>query len=109
MMAHDEELKQKPWEAVGMSRRTWYRHGKPDKPRRKFTREEEIAGLREAGIPVKSWRTWQRTMRVLQSPLAPFVESGQMSISRADKILSTPGGVERFIKMLEMFERARAS
>lgn len=22
----------KPWEAVGMSRATWYRHGKPEKP-----------------------------------------------------------------------------
>ena len=95
--------KDQPWIALGMSRATWYRLGKPDKPRRKFTHEEQLEGLAKNGMAFSSWRTYQRTMRALTSPLMPYVKSGQMSVNQADKILASPGGAEGFLKMVEIW------
>ena len=65
----------KPWDAFGISRATWYRHGKPDpaaNPRREMlflTQEEQ---MKMAGFSA-SKRSWQRYLRARR--LAPEVES----------------------------------
>ena len=97
-----------------MSRATWYRLGKPDKPRKprqKRTLEGELEAAKIfselSGTRIKSWRTYQRVTRVMESPLAPYVISG-MSVSLADKILASPGGAEHCLKVMEMWNAACA-
>jgi hypothetical protein len=53
--------KQKPWEAIGMSRASWYRYGKPTAKPSKPMMQREIA--RKVGV---SLRTAQRITRVLR-------------------------------------------
>jgi hypothetical protein len=52
-MRHD------PWKALGWSRASWYRHGKPDYPYRRYNTQKEEAA--KGGISV---RTYQRLMRI---------------------------------------------
>jgi hypothetical protein len=56
---HDgEQLRRKPWEAIGMSRGSWYRHGKPtEKPKR--TTHKDVA--KSFGV---SLRTVQRAYTI---------------------------------------------
>ena len=75
-----------------MSRATWYRLGKPETKPKKRTLKEQLPVLKAAGL-VKSVRSYKRMMRALQSPLAPYVASGEMSASQADKILAEGGGM----------------
>jgi hypothetical protein len=76
----------KPWEALGMSRATWYRHGKPTKPRKKVKNVHELAKF----VGASSTRSYQRMMRVMSSELVGYFHAGQLSISQADRILSSP-------------------
>ena len=85
--------KDKPWIALGMSRATWYRRGKPTEPRVKVKRVDEVAA--QVGAP--SVRTYQRIMRVLQSPLGSFLASGDLKPGQADKMLADPESLERFL------------
>jgi hypothetical protein len=55
-MRHD------PWKALGWSRASWYRHGKPDYPYRRYSTQKEEAA--KGGISV---RTYQRFMRILKT------------------------------------------
>jgi hypothetical protein len=48
--------KEKPWEAIGMSRTTWYRRGKPTANNKRVRQPDIAASL---GL---SLRTYQRTM-----------------------------------------------
>jgi hypothetical protein len=90
---------EKPWIALGISRATWYRHGKPT-TWRKVTMAEEAAMF---GFP--SLRSFQRVRRVLQSPLAPYVPLTEdvpgFSFGLADKLLSNPGRLKRFLEDVE--------
>ena len=90
-------MRQTPWEKIGVSRATWYRHGKPtEKPRRPKT-VPEIA--RQTGVG--STRTYYRTMRALKSELAPFVIAGQLSAAQADRMLGgDPERLRRFLKLV---------
>ena len=55
----------KPWEAIGISRATWYRHGKPtEKPKKLLTAAERVKMLG----PSVSARTAQRIERVMAVP-----------------------------------------
>jgi hypothetical protein len=67
-----------------------------------------LPGLAAEGI-AKSVRTWQRKMRVMESPLMPYVMTGEMSVSQADKILSSPGGAEQFLKIVEIWNAKRGA
>ena len=62
----------RPWEKIGISRSTWFRHGKPTEKPKKPKTVAEIA----AQVGASSTRTYYRKMRVLGSELAPFVHSG---------------------------------
>lgn len=80
------------WQAIGMSRATWYRHGKPDKKRERATiaRQAEMVGA-------SSVRSFQRLMQVMQDPeLAPFVAAG-LKPGQAEKLLTNPEHKRRFL------------
>jgi hypothetical protein len=52
-----------PWEAIGMSRASWYRHGKPTEKPKRITVADEA---RRAGV---STRTHQHIMRVMAADI----------------------------------------
>ena len=92
----------RPWEKIGISRSTWYRHGKPTETPKKPKTVSEIA----AQVGASSTRTYYRTMRVLKSELAPFVHSGQLSIAKADRMLGgDPERLRRFQKLITAFQK----
>jgi hypothetical protein len=86
----------RPWEKIGISRATWYRHGKPTEKPRKPKTAPEIAKQ----IGVTSTRTYYRTMRALKSDLGPFVTAGHLSVAQVDRLLSDPEHLRRFLQML---------
>jgi hypothetical protein len=73
----------KPWETVGMSRASWYRHGKPtEKPPKRETQAEAIKRL--GG----SVRTLQRVLRIYREPdLMKLVADGKLSIGKAEALV----------------------
>jgi hypothetical protein len=82
----------KPWQAIGISRATWYRHGKPtEKPKR----SSEAAQARAAGV---SLRTHQRIMRVMgaDTDLAVVMLKGWVKPGRAERVISDPRLHRRF-------------
>ena len=82
-----KEKPERPWSALGMSRATWYRRGKPTTKR---TPRLTMASLtRSSGV---SLRTSQRTMRVMRSSpeLTAWVRDGQLTIGEAEKMLTGP-------------------
>jgi hypothetical protein len=96
---------EKPWIALGISRATWYRHSKPTTWSKRITVAEEAANL---GAP--SLRSHQRIMRVLDSPLLPFLVAGILKPGQADKLLSSPRRLQQFLEEVEReVERLRAS
>lgn len=93
-------MRQTPWETVGMSRATWYRRGKPTKPHKRITAADTAKH-----VGFSSTRTYYRTMRVLQSDLAPLVASGQLSVARADLMLRDPEKLRRFFDLLARMQK----
>ena len=69
----------KPWEAIGISRATWYRHGKPtEKPRKPSL----AAAARAAGV---STRTAQRIERVMAADMDLAVVMLKMAGASPDR------------------------
>jgi hypothetical protein len=85
----------KPWEKIGISRATWYRHEKPtEKPER-----DNLADVaKQFGYP--SVRSMQRALRVMRSELWPIVERGLVSIAKADRSLADPDFMRRAREIL---------
>ena len=87
------DLRQKPWEAVGMSRATWYRRGKPTE-KWPDPADRHAAGLQlRMGISgARSLRTLQRFERVMRKnmDLARAIRRGDISAAFADWIVSNP-------------------
>ena len=98
--------KDKPWEALSMSRATWYRYGKPDKPfprhelmslcepkkgkrfRRFSTEREKFECTRKYTGMGWSFRTWQRFQRLAKeaSPeLLELVDKKKITIGEAER------------------------
>jgi hypothetical protein len=55
-------------------------------------------------VGLTSKRSLQRYLRVLQSPLAPFLASGWLAAWRADRMLADPEHVRRFLELVADFE-----
>jgi hypothetical protein len=88
----------KPWEAIGMSRATWYRHGKPSEKPKRITVAD---AARAAGV---STRTHQRIMRVMRDDKGLAVlmlKHGWCKPGQAEKILTNPRAHRAFRKMLK--------
>jgi hypothetical protein len=81
------------WEAIGMSRASWYRHGNPtEKPPRPSSVANEA---RKAGVSV---RTHQR-MRVLGADIelaALMLNQGWCKPGQAERIIANPAEHRRF-------------
>jgi hypothetical protein len=99
----DVRQKAKPWEALGISRATWYRYGKPtDKAVYDDLRWEKqgacgtLADCDFLKNRFGSIRSYQRAMRVHNSELWPYAEHGIVSIAEADRILGNPHALRRF-------------
>jgi hypothetical protein len=74
-------MRQTPWKKIGVSRATWYRHGKPSEKPRKPKTVPEMA--KQDGAT--STRTYYCTTRALQSELGPLVMADQLSVAKADR------------------------
>jgi hypothetical protein len=87
-----------PWEAIGISRATWYRHGKPtEKP----FRSSVVREARAAGVSV---RTHQRIMRVMRadSDLAvAMLNHGWCKPGQAEAIVANPVWLRRFRRLVK--------
>jgi hypothetical protein len=97
--------KPKPWEAIGMSRATWYRHGKPTEKPRRITVADEA---RRAGLSV---RTHQRIMRVMTADIdlaALMLEHGWCKPGQAERIVADPVEHRRFRKWLVAEKRRKS-
>jgi hypothetical protein len=95
-----------PWLALGMSRATWYRLGKPEtKPERPMTQP-----LR-ARLMNASLRSLQRGERVARSApgLADQVAAGVLKIGRAERLLFSPTFKEMRQKAVNEAPQRRSS
>jgi hypothetical protein len=90
----------RPWEAAGMSRSGWYRHGKPsEKPRRQT--QAQMARIAQVSL-----RRLQRAIRINKyAPcLKPFIWDGLITTGAAEKYL---GNVDRMAALIvDLRERA---
>jgi hypothetical protein len=88
----------KPWEAIGISRATWYRHGKPtEKPKR-----TSIARAARA-MGASSTRTFQRINRVLAADMdlaLLMLQHGWCKPGQAEAIIRDPVLHRKFRKLL---------
>jgi hypothetical protein len=88
----------KPWQAIGMSRASWYRHGKPAK---KPPRPSAAAAARAAGV---SLRTHQRIMRVMAADIdlaVAMLDRGWCKPAQAEAIIKNPALLREFRKMVK--------
>jgi hypothetical protein len=81
-----DKVRHKPWEAIGMSRAGWYRHGKPD-ANPKWNRLTHEILAKANGIPL---RTFQRCVRLMtQGPeIWERAVKGEISVAAAERQLA---------------------
>ena len=88
----------KPWEAIGISRATWYRHGKPtENPERTSV----ARAARMMGAP--STRTYQRIMRVTAADMdlaVAMLNHGWCKPGQAEEIIKDPVLLRKFRRMV---------
>jgi len=74
-----------PWEAIGVSRATWYRHGKPRRRnRRRQPRGWQKVAALASGAPVRSLQRGGFVQRWAPE-LRPLIIAGQMRLGTAAK------------------------
>jgi len=87
---------EKPWEAIGMSRSTWYRHGKPASKPHRVTLEQAAKAI---NVSVRSLQRAHRVMR-LAPELCPLIDQGVLKLGLAEEIAqSSPRKRRRILKM----------
>jgi hypothetical protein len=75
-------MRQNPWTAIGMSRASWYRHGKP---KTKPVRQTQAQFCVEKGLKL---RTLQRYRRVfMDQELREAVDRGELTAHAAEQYL----------------------
>ena len=95
-----------PWEAIGMSRASWYRHGKPTEnpPRTSVARAARIMGA-------SSTRTFQRINRVLAADMdlaVLMLNHGWCKPGQAEQIIADPALHRRFRRWFKAEKRRLA-
>src|SRR6516164_1358607 len=90
--------KLRQWEVLGMSRASWYRHGKPTEnlgPLREFFRQRTEAQHDKISI-----RTVQRRARIERADgtLWRLALEGMITPGEAEHIIQDPVGYHRFLK-----------
>src|SRR5262245_17128917 len=87
----------KPWEAIGMSRATWYRHGKPTEKPTRYT-QADVAKI--LGI---SLRTTQRDLARARQ------EERERLVARARELIAQGHGEDDAIAAAIAEERSRSA
>ena len=86
--------REKPWAALGISRATWYRHGKPAEWHKRSTQADEA---KKGGL---SLRTYERFARVFSPGKSRLVQSyvahGGVKLGLADYLVSHQDALRRF-------------
>jgi hypothetical protein len=74
----------KPWEKVGVSRATWYRHGKPKTKLPPRRTQAQTAALAKVSV-----RSLQRAARVARDApeLLPLLRSGEVTVGEAERAI----------------------
>ena len=86
--------KDKPWETLGISRATWYRHGKPVEWRKRRTNKHNAV---ENCMSLRTFERWMRVFNPRSSKLImDYVKSGGMKLGMADYLLAHPSELRRF-------------
>jgi hypothetical protein len=88
---------QTPWERIGMSRATWYRHGKPDNP---IERNSDAVMAAGSGVSLRTYQREKRALRSRDHELANLVATGSMKPGTADRLLSDPEAKRRILAAL---------
>jgi hypothetical protein len=85
-----------PWLALGISRATWYRQGKPTTRRK---RQTQAMTAKQTGL---SLRSMQRAFRVAREvpDLALQVQAGEMTLGAAERIIKERWGREAMAMVL---------
>ena len=75
-----------PWERIGVSRATWYRHGKPTTKPTKPTRITQKQLAEQWDI---SLRSVQRASRILREApdLEPLIQARKLTMAKAEQII----------------------
>ena len=74
-----------PWKRLGMSRTTWYRHGKPSKKPPKRQTQAMIA--KKLGRSVRTVQRLQRIWRTSDPDLIAIVGDHKISIGKAEALV----------------------
>lgn len=86
--------KDKPWEQLGISRATWYRHDKPTEWRRLSTNADEA---KRGGMSLRSYERFARVFGNNSNELIrKYVANGGMKLGMADYLLAHPSELRRF-------------
>jgi hypothetical protein len=93
----------KPWEALGMSRASWYRHGKPTEKPKRFTQAHEA---RKVGVSVRTIQRIHRVMTADKDLAALMVKYGWCKPGQAEQIIANRTKHRHFRKWLKT-EKAR--
>jgi hypothetical protein len=85
------EVRQPVWQALGMSRATWYRKGKPEKKPGKKITQKEVAALMRVTV-----RSVQRAIRILREApeLVPLVKAGKLKAGPVESLII---GTHKFV------------
>jgi hypothetical protein len=72
-----------PWERIGVSRATWYRHGKPTVKPIRITLEQTAKAMNV------SLRSAQRARRIQREApdLVPLVQARKLTLAKAEQIV----------------------
>jgi hypothetical protein len=73
----------KPWQALGMSRATWYRHGKPTERPWRLSIEQAAMVM---NVSVRSIESAQRVIKFAPE-LEPLIMAGKLKLHRAEEII----------------------
>ena len=84
---------EKPWTALGISRATWYRHGKPTEWHKLLTQVEEA---KRGGLSLRSYQRFARVFGGKSQLVQSHVVRGGMKLGMADYLISHPDALRRF-------------
>src|SRR5215467_8389444 len=88
----------KPWEAIGMSRASWYRHGKPSEKPQRFTKAM-WAHMHRVSLRTMS-RIDHRVTNGRDEDFALMLLRGEIKPGLAERIIADPRLHRRFRKWL---------
>lgn len=90
------QKKPKPWEALGMSRATWYRHGKPAEKIEPLMDCSCAAVARHDGISIRTVHRMNRVLRADPALFTAVAEHGVGKWGQAEWLIKNPDAHRRW-------------